>query len=1016
MSEQSTAARAIDTRYGQIFIPAGADLISDSLRLYGEWAQNEIDDLLAFIRPGDTVLDVGACFGTHSLAFATQVRPGGRVIAIEAAPETFALLAQTVQASPDAGNITLLNAAATDSAGARFTIRRADGNAGGNQLEPAADGGVPAITLDALDLAAASFIKLDVEGMEAAALRGAAGLLRRARPVVYCELNALAPGLDVMAELLRHDYRCFGHIAPAFNPANRNAHATNIFGDAAECGVLAIAAERVESLAGTMAKRRRLMALGDADDLAALLLQKEQYRRQLMEAFATATAPVAQQVPADPREAAVAREVEAIRPFFDAAFYRARNPDVAESGMPPEEHFCRSGWKEQRDPAPWFSVRHYLGTNPDVAAAGINPFHHYLVSGRQRGLLPRPPDDDARIAAEAAAIRESFDAAYYLACNPDVAASSQPPEEHFCRTGWRERRDPAPWFSVGFYLDTYPDIAAAMVNPFQHYLASGRHRGRLPRALDEPARIAREVKVIAAEFDAAFYLARNPGVAASGLSPEAHFCAIGWRQRRDPAPWFSVSLYLDTYQDIARAGVNPFYHYLLSGRDEGRVGQRPVTPPAALLRKLVPLEQTVSRWRRDGPADLLTAGQLAGLLQERRAAGAGRLMISVSHDDYTSITGGVQHCIQLEQKAAAEDGWLYLNLHPWQPLPRLAHATDDPDPAVSLVLAGEPLGAAPSSAVVAAVRAVAADFTALATVIHQLLGHSAEAIAGLAMAGGETWLWLHDFVTLCPSAHLQRNGIAFCGGPAPGSNACSLCLYGAERARHLPRMTRLFETAALNVVAPSGYVAELWSRRGGFAAASLRVHPHMRLQWQGSAPADAPAPEAVRPLVIAFAGVPSVHKGWLEFCELAAAARAEALPATFLYLGSSAIDAAGVNAISVQVSGDDHDAMIRAMREQQVDVLLHWPAVPETFSFTTHEALAGGALVITNPDSGNVAATVRHTGRGLVLDTPRDLLDALRDGRLLSFVSGFRRERPYETVLVERSRMTLDLVGAGAGQ
>lgn len=158
------------------------------------------------------------------------------------------------------------------------------------------------------------------------------------------------------------------------------------------------------------------------------------------------------------------------------------------------------------------------------------------------------------------------------------------------------------------------------------------------------------------------------------------------------------------------------------------------------------------------------------------------------------------------------------------------------------------------------------------------------------------------------------------------------------------------------------------------------------------------------PLVIAFAGVPSVHKGWLEFCDLAAAARAGA-PATFLYLGSSAIDAAGVDAVSVQVSGDDHDAMIAPYASSRSTCCCALACGSgDLLRFTTHEALAGGALVITNADSGNVAATVRQAGRGLVLETPRDLLDALRDGRLRAFVDGFRRERPYETVLVERSR------------
>lgn len=67
---------------------------------------------------------------------------------------------------------------------------------------------------------------------------------------------------------------------------------------------------------------------------------------------------------------------------FDAAFYRAANPDAMAAGYDPLDHFLAHGWREGRDPSPRFSVSDYLDSNPDVAAAGINPFLHYLTNGR----------------------------------------------------------------------------------------------------------------------------------------------------------------------------------------------------------------------------------------------------------------------------------------------------------------------------------------------------------------------------------------------------------------------------------------------------------------------------------------------------------------------------------------------------------------------------------------------------------------------------------------------------------
>lgn len=77
--------------------------------------------------------------------------------------------------------------------------------------------------------------------------------------------------------------------------------------------------------------------------------------------------------------------IDPIQAEFDAAFYLANNPDVAEAGVNPFQHFMTLGWREGRDPSRRFSLAAYLEFNPDIGAAGINPFAHYVVTGRGEG-------------------------------------------------------------------------------------------------------------------------------------------------------------------------------------------------------------------------------------------------------------------------------------------------------------------------------------------------------------------------------------------------------------------------------------------------------------------------------------------------------------------------------------------------------------------------------------------------------------------------------------------------------
>ncbi|WP_427024126.1 beta strand repeat-containing protein [Aureimonas ureilytica] len=76
-------------------------------------------------------------------------------------------------------------------------------------------------------------------------------------------------------------------------------------------------------------------------------------------------------------------------------------------------------------------------------------------------------------------------------------------------------------------------------------------------------------------FDAGFYATQNQDVAfaiskGQFTSYQQHYDLFGRFEGRNPNAFFNTAFYLQTYQDVARAGVNPLTHFLTSGAAEGR--------------------------------------------------------------------------------------------------------------------------------------------------------------------------------------------------------------------------------------------------------------------------------------------------------------------------------------------------------------------------------------------------------------------------------------------------------------
>ena len=174
-------------------------------RYKGVWDADHLEALAKLVRPGATVIDVGANVGFYTRRFAEWVRPGGEVIAIEPEEVNFASLKRVI-ARRGLVNVLGVQAVASESAGSLYLQKNPFHPADHRIAEAASvaangrrDGScvkVKAVTIDGVlrerGWPKVSLIKIDVQGAEERVLRGALGALRELRPAVFMEVDEAA--------------------------------------------------------------------------------------------------------------------------------------------------------------------------------------------------------------------------------------------------------------------------------------------------------------------------------------------------------------------------------------------------------------------------------------------------------------------------------------------------------------------------------------------------------------------------------------------------------------------------------------------------------------------------------------------------------------------------------------------------------------------------------------------------------------------------------------------------------
>jgi FkbM family methyltransferase len=158
--------------------------LSNHIRRERDFFEAEILDYLArYHNSHRTILDIGACFGNHSLYF-THFLKYESLVAFEPIPANYLLLVKNLTGH---NNIRLFNCAVSSVSKQNFKMVEKLDNMGASYHHPDGRVSVESVTIDSLGFIDVTLMKIDVEEHEREVLQGATDTIIRCQPLILIE-------------------------------------------------------------------------------------------------------------------------------------------------------------------------------------------------------------------------------------------------------------------------------------------------------------------------------------------------------------------------------------------------------------------------------------------------------------------------------------------------------------------------------------------------------------------------------------------------------------------------------------------------------------------------------------------------------------------------------------------------------------------------------------------------------------------------------------------------------------
>lgn len=155
-----------------------------------EYFENDLLNQLAEILPKDAVImDIGANIGNHTLYWAIE-NHAKKIYSFEPIAQTFAILAKNIEINHLQNIVQAYNFGLSDQTSKARITSFNSANIGATTLAQSDTGNIELRALDDLDIREdkIDLMKIDVEGHEIFALRGAQKTIRKYKPLIFIEI------------------------------------------------------------------------------------------------------------------------------------------------------------------------------------------------------------------------------------------------------------------------------------------------------------------------------------------------------------------------------------------------------------------------------------------------------------------------------------------------------------------------------------------------------------------------------------------------------------------------------------------------------------------------------------------------------------------------------------------------------------------------------------------------------------------------------------------------------------
>jgi glycosyltransferase involved in cell wall biosynthesis len=222
--------------------------------------------------------------------------------------------------------------------------------------------------------------------------------------------------------------------------------------------------------------------------------------------------------------------------------------------------------------------------------------------------------------------------------------------------------------------------------------------------------------------------------------------------------------------------------------------------------------------------------------------------------------------------------------------------------------------------------------------------------------------YVHDIFCCCPGIYTMDifKNINNCILKNNSSAAPSTCLkcphYGSQIGKWRQDFKNIFALAD-KIIIPSEFITNKLLNIYPKISRKITVRGHLNL---------ANKTPIIKPKInwkirIAYLGYNCSHKGWDIWNKLYQYPNINR-SFTFYHIGTNNKYAYNVIPFSYSYKANGIMAATDILVKNDINLVLLWSTVPESYSYTMYEAMAAGVPILTNEQSGNIAYTIKKYG------------------------------------------------------